>query len=263
MEINAQAAWRSVDFISDLHLQASEMETFEAWRYYLKHTSADAVFILGDLFEVWVGDDSLQVQSSFEQLCVQTLKAASERIEVFFLHGNRDFLLGDAFAQAAGAKAMEDPTILNFAQHRWLLSHGDALCLDDTAYQEFRQQVRSSSWQTNFLALPLAQRQHLAKGMRQQSEQHKQDAVKNQLPFADLDFNAADQLLVAHNANTMVHGHTHKPDHHQLQSGRSRWVLSDWDATAKPARSQVLRVSLPQHHGAQAVEPLRMDFTRA
>src|SRR5512133_3271221 len=143
--LQAPAYWRHLDFISDLHLQASESATFNAWQHFMQTTQSDAVFILGDLFEVWVGDDVLAT-SGFEARCAQVLKAASQRLSIFLLHGNRDFLLGSAFAQAGGLTLLHDPSVLCFAGQRWLLSHGDALCLADTDYLQFRALVRSPAW---------------------------------------------------------------------------------------------------------------------
>ena len=249
MELQAPSPWRAIDFISDLHLQASEMKTVAAWQHYLQHTTADAVFILGDLFEVWVGDDTVAVQDSFEQLCAQTLREASQRLDIYILHGNRDFLMGHNLMQAAGATLIPDPTVLSFAGQRWLLTHGDALCLADTAYLAFRERVRSESWQSAFLAKPLAERQALARQMRQQSETRKKTAHE----YADVDTNAALQWLRESNAASMIHGHTHRPNHHALDAMHSRWVLSDWDLDHAPARADVLRIDLTQ------AQPYRMD----
>jgi len=238
--------WHNVDFISDLHLQASEWATFEVWQKYLRSSTADALFILGDLFEVWVGDDVAGVPPSqtpgFESQCQQLLAAASQRMPLFFMHGNRDFLLGEAFAAACGMTLLTDPTVLVFDKQRWLLSHGDALCLDDTDYQQFRSQVRTPAWQQAFLAKPLTERQAIARGLREQSEARKASGAS----YADVDSKAALQWLEAAQASTLIHGHTHKPANHCLNSTadtpKHRLVLSDWDARATPARLEVLRL---------------------
>jgi UDP-2,3-diacylglucosamine hydrolase len=258
MELTAPTHWRSVDFISDLHLQTSEQQTFAAWQRYLQHTTADALFILGDLFEAWVGDDAASIAGAFESLCTHTLRQASQRIPIYIMHGNRDFLMGNALMQAAGTTLIADPTVFIFAQHRFLLTHGDALCLADTQYQTFRQQVRSAAWQSQFLAHPLEQRQLLAKQMRAQSQQHQ----KHQRDYADVDTRAAAQWLQDASAVTMIHGHTHKPGHHALglESGPrlTRWVLSDWDYDHPPCRADVLRIALPQS-GADHPQPVRLN----
>jgi len=236
--LQAPAHWQQLDFISDLHLQASESATFDAWQHFMQTTQADAVFILGDLFEVWVGDDVLATPG-FEARCAQILKAASQRLSIFVMHGNRDFLMGAPFAQAGGLTLLHDPSVLCFAGQRWLLSHGDALCLEDTDYLQFRAMVRSPEWQQNFLSQPLAQRQQMAQDMRRQSETHKRSGV----PYADLDEAMTCNWLHRAQASTLIHGHTHKPADHQMTAGLRRIVLSDWDAAATPARAEVLRLS--------------------
>ena len=245
-EFTAPAAWQVVDFISDLHLQPSEPQTVRAWEHYMAHTRADAVFILGDLFEVWIGDDALdardnapQTDAGFENRCVQSLRAASQHCALFFMHGNRDFLLGAASARACGMRLLSDPTTLSFAGQRWLLSHGDALCLADTDYLKFRAQVRSPEWQRAFLAKPLAERRAIAQGLRAQSEARKRSGAID----TDVDTHEAIRWLRAAGAHEMIHGHTHRPADHDLGQSLRRRVLSDWDATVSPPRAQVLRLS--------------------
>lgn len=237
-ELTAPPDWLKLDLISDLHLQASEPATFTAWQRYMQTTPADAVFILGDLFEVWVGDDAL-VEGSFEAQCAQVIRQTAARVPVFFMHGNRDFLVGHDLMTACHTTLLNDPSLLTFHGQRWLLSHGDALCLGDTAYMAFRKQVRSADWQKTFLAKPLAERQTIARGLRQQSEARKQTGAD----YADVDTQAARQLLLQANASTLIHGHTHKPANHDLGDGLQRVVLSDWDVEAIPPRAEVLRLS--------------------
>lgn len=246
-ELPAPPVWRTVDFISDLHLQASEPATFAAWQHYLETTPADAVFILGDLFEVWVGDDAvegdlLDPAAGFDARCVQAMGNAAGRLALFFMHGNRDFLVGQALMDLCNATLLADPTVLVFPAgtgRRWLLSHGDALCLDDVDYMNFRSQVRSPEWQRTFLARPLAERQAIARGLREQSEARKKSGAQ----YADVDTRAARQWLQAANSRTLIHGHTHKPAVHDLGGGLSRVVLSDWDLGAPAPRAEVLRLS--------------------
>ena len=238
MELQAPPRWACVDFISDLHLQASDSQTFTAWQSYLQHTIADAVFILGDLFDVWVGDDVLSLANSFEQQCANALRAAAQRLDIFILCGNRDFLMGSALMSACGATLMQEPCVLAFAGQRWLLVHGDAQCLADTDYMAFRALVRSDKWQQEFLSQTLPQRLDIGRSLRAQSEAHK----RTQTEYADVDFGAANALLDSHQATHMVHGHTHKPAKHALLDGRERLVLSDWDVAATPPRAEVLRL---------------------
>ncbi len=250
-ELRAPAQWQAVDFISDLHLQVSDPATFDVWQQYLQRPSADradALFILGDLFEVWVGDDVLdapadRAEPAFWRRCAALLQAHSQRTPVYFMAGNRDFLLGQAGLRACGMQALADPTVLDFMGQRWLLSHGDALCLDDTDYMRFRAQVRTPDWQSTFLAQPLAEREAVARGLRQQSEARKRSNAHDPALWADVDTQAARQWLRHAGAPTLIHGHTHRPAAHDLGDGLQRVVLSDWDATAQTPRAEVLRLT--------------------
>lgn len=246
-ELIAPSHWRTVVCISDLHLQASEPATFDAWQRSMVNSTADAVFILGDLFEVWVGDDALDANpAGFDAACVQVLFDAARQRPVFFMHGNRDFLVGRTCLDACGVTLLDDPTVLQFSGQRWLLSHGDALCLDDVDYLQFRTVVRSPQWQQEFLARPLAERQQIARSIRSQSEDRKRSGTV----YADVDAAAAVEWLHAAQATVLVHGHTHRPAWHDLGAGLQRWVLSDWDAAAHPQRGELLRLSAA---GAQRV----------
>jgi UDP-2,3-diacylglucosamine hydrolase len=245
----APAHWQAVDCISDLHLQAGEPATFEAWRHWLARPvaeRADALLILGDLFEVWVGDDALQGEgpdAAFWRACALALRTHAQDTPTYFMAGNRDFLLGPAGLHACGLQALPDPTALDFAGQRWLLSHGDALCLADTDYQRFRAQVRDPAWQQAFLAQPLAQREATARALRRQSEARQQASGVDPSLWADVDAAAARQWLQAASATTLIHGHTHRPTEHDLGNGQRRVVLSDWDLAAPIPRAEVLRLS--------------------
>ena len=237
--VHAPRHWQRVDFISDLHLDANEPRTFEAWAQHMAHTPADALFILGDLFEVWVGDDT---QDPFALQCIATLKATAQRMPVYFMCGNRDFLVGHELLNASGMRSLNDPTVLDLGSAdgatptRILLSHGDALCVDDRDYLAFRAQVRQAPWQAAFLAKPLAERQAYARDVRHQSEARKQ----SHQDYADVDTQAAIAWLTASGAQVLLHGHTHKPAVHDLGNNLSRWVLSDWHADAEPPRLEVV-----------------------
>ena len=234
----APAHWRCIDFISDLHLCPALPRTVQAWQHHLLNTRADAVFMLGDVFEVWVGDDARNLP--FEQTCVATLAQATRQRTVAFMVGNRDFLLGEAMLKACGLQALPDPTALSaFGQHL-LLSHGDALCLDDLAYQRFRAEVRQPAWQSAFLAKPLAERQAIAAEIRRQSRARQGFDSRDDV---DLDTPSVLAWLQAQGANTLVHGHTHRPAVHTLAPGFERWVLSDWDLDdSTHPRADVLRL---------------------
>ena len=257
-ECCAPAHWQAVDFISDLHLHSADPDTFSGFRRYLQTPTeqrAHALFILGDLFEVWVGDDALtpqdddpqQAERGFQRDCIALLNAHSRETPTFFMAGNRDFLLGPAACAAAGMAALSDPTVLRFQGQRWLLSHGDALCLEDADYQRFRREVRSPAWQQAFLARPLAEREALAADMRARSEARKQTLGNDPALWADLDPTATREALQRANAHTLIHGHTHRPAEHPLGSDarNATWrriVLSDWDLRASPPRAEVLRL---------------------
>ena len=241
-ELIAEPGWQAIDFISDLHLQASQPATFKAWQRYMQTTAADAVFMLGDLFEVWVGDDVLRVDG-FESQCAQVIRQTAARIPTFFMHGNRDFLVCSGMMTACNTTLLSDPTVLSFNRQRWLLSHGDALCTSDLAYMTFRNQVRGQDWQQVFLAKPLAERQAIARNLRLQSQAQYEARKALGANDVDVDESEARQLLLRANAKTLIHGHTHKPANHDLGGGLQRVVLSDWDAEASPPRVQVLRLS--------------------
>ncbi len=244
-ELVAPPDWRTVDFISDLHLSAEHPATFAAWQHYLHNTPADAVFILGDLFEVWVGDDAADATAAgpgFEAQCADLMRDTANRLALFFMHGNRDFLVGPALMRRCNTTLLDDPTALLFNGQRWLLSHGDALCLGDTDYMRFRQQVRDPAWQQAFLAKPLAERQEMARGMRQQSQASQQTRQQAGAAYADVDAPAARQWLQAAHCATLIHGHTHQPAEHDLGDGLKRVVLTDWDADTLSPRAGVLRL---------------------
>ena len=235
----APETWRTVDFISDLHLQENELTTFEVWQAYMQNTTADAVFILGDLFEVWVGDDAAD-QHVFLQKCAAVLKACASKRQVTFMRGNRDFLVGSAFLNKCHVLDLQDPTVLNFASQKWLLSHGDAGCLGDTDYQSFRQVVRQAHWQEDFLAKTLTERESIARQLRSQSEILKKNSSA---VYADLADEWSTQMLQEAGATCLVHGHTHRPALHSLSEAplMQRYVLSDWDAASIRPRAEVLR----------------------
>lgn len=269
-ELAAGAHWRVVEIVSDLHLQPGEPATLAVWEHYLRSTQADALLILGDLFELWPGDDALDdsaggavdsgagpARQSFEARCAASLRAAAQRLELFFMPGNRDFLAGPAFLAGCTIAGLADPCVLVFGGRRLLLSHGDLLCVADTDYQRFRALVRSRSWQQHFLAQPLAARRAQAAAMRAHSQALQRSAAQRGARWAEVDGPAAIAWLQAARAQTLIHGHTHRPAEHLLGPGLRRLVLSDWDAAARPARAQLLRLTLA---GSRAQDPERVDL---
>lgn len=233
----AESSWRAIDLLSDVHLRADRPATFATWRARMLGTDADAVLILGDLFEAWIGDDC--AGSGFERSCVDVLRDASRQRVVAFLCGNRDFLVGDAMLADAGVVRLADPTLLEAWTHRALLTHGDALCLDDVHYLRFRAEVRDPAWAAAFLARPLAERRELARLMRDASVAHQAAAAA----YADVDDGAAAAWLQAAGASVMVHGHTHRPGTHALPGGGTRQVLGDWAFEDGPPRARTLRLT--------------------
>lgn len=248
-ELRAPEAWQAIDFLSDLHLAQGTPRTFEALATHLRCTRADAVFILGDLFEAWVGDDARH--EGFDADCAAMLAEASSHRVIGFMAGNRDFLLGHEMLAHCGLLHLADPTTLVAFGERLLLTHGDALCLDDLAYQEFRAMVRSATWQRDFLAMPLAERRELARVIRGESQRLK--TGQRPQDWADVDAGEAARWLRAAGAARMVHGHTHRPGQHELAPGLVRLVLSDWDVDhpATP-RADVLRW---QRDGLRRIAP--------
>lgn len=240
MRWSVPAHWQAIDLVSDLHLCAATPRTFSAFAAYLRRTTADAVVLLGDVFEFWVGDD--QRHQAFERHCIGLLAETAARRHLAFMAGNRDFLAGPSLQAACGWAVLEDPTLVCAFGRQWLLSHGDALCLADTDYQRFRTQSRSAAWQRDFLSRPLSERLAQAKAARAASEARRQSTGVDPELWADVDRTAAIAWLRASGATTLLHGHTHRPGSHRLAPGMDRVVLSDWDLD-HGTRAEVLRWS--------------------
>jgi UDP-2,3-diacylglucosamine hydrolase len=238
--LNAPPSWRCIDFISDLHLHEGLPETTQALADYLRSTTADAVLMLGDIFEVWVGDDMRG--EAYEAACTALLAETGRRLYLGMMVGNRDFLLGHDMIAACHAHTLQDPTVLVAFGQRILLIHGDELCLSDTAYLKFRSQVRNPAWQQTFLAAPLKARLDQARQMRDASQMHQQAQAST--GWADVDEAAASAWMQAAHAHALIHGHTHHPaDQAFGPEGCLRHVLSDWDLDHAHPRAQVLRLS--------------------
>lgn len=225
-------------FISDLHLDASRPLVTQAFISFIHDTAkqAERLFILGDLFEYWAGDDDLDEPSLQGILnALASLQAAG--CALYIMHGNRDFLLAERFMQRCHAQLLADPTLVDLYTHKVLLSHGDALCTDDIGYQQFRAQVRQASWQQQFLAQPLTSRKQQIDALRQQSELAKQ--AKSSM-MMDVNEGAVEQLFAQFDyPPLLIHGHTHRPGQHTYQwQGHAcqRLVLGDWYAQASCLR---------------------------
>jgi UDP-2,3-diacylglucosamine hydrolase len=221
-------------FASDVHLSAAHPATTEAFLAFVDAAVVGRTprfFILGDLFEYWVGDDD-EEDALAVHVAARLHAVADSGVAIAFMAGNRDFLVGTAFAAAAGMTLLPDPYRESIGGNELLLSHGDALCTDDVDYQRFRAMVRNPAWQQGFLAKPLAERRMMVAGARQQSEAAKQ--VKS-AEIMDVNVAAVQALLTAHPHATLVHGHTHRPARHLHAADdgpRQRIVLTDWDAEA-------------------------------
>ena len=223
-------------FISDLHIDASSPAVTQQFLTLLSREArdADALYILGDLFESWVGDDAADAD---QRAAIAGLKALTAGgVPCFVMHGNRDFLLGPGFCAMTGARLLPDPLIVTLYGERVLVMHGDALCTDDRAYQRLRATVRDPEWQREFLALSIAARRSLAGAARVGSQAH---TAALDYAIADVNPDSVAAALRAAGTSTLLHGHTHRPAIHPLDvDGRActRIVLGDWHA-----RGSVLR----------------------
>ncbi len=220
-------------FISDLHLSAEQPRVVANFFRFLESTArrAHALYILGDLFDYWVGDDDLG--DPFHRSVADALAGlAANGTQLYFMHGNRDFLIGPEFARASRCTILSDPTVIELHGMATLLTHGDSLCTDDVEYQRFRALVRTAQWQKTFLAKPLTERRRAALGLRAQSEQAKHG---KSIEIMDVSAVSVMQLFRAYSVTRVIHGHTHRPARHEHavdQVARERWVLSDWRETA-------------------------------
>jgi UDP-2,3-diacylglucosamine hydrolase len=217
-------------FISDLHLADERPEINALFFRFLDEIAgnADALYILGDLFEYWLGDDQLD-HDPLAHAVVDSLRHISgDGTRIFFMHGNRDFLIGERFAREAGLTILADPTLIELYGQRVLLMHGDTLCTDDVAYQKFRAQTRTTDWKNTTLAQPYEARQELARSIRTQSDSEKSQKAEE---IMDVTEATVEEVFRQYHYPLMIHGHTHRPATHQLLiDGRAceRWVLADW-----------------------------------
>lgn len=222
-----------IHFISDLHLQESQPETTRAFLDFLAGPAREgsALWILGDLFEAWTGDDALRlpfnarIADALAELCASGVRTQ-------LIVGNRDFLLGKRFAARSGVEIVREPALLDLGGHVTVLMHGDAQCTDDVSYQKLRRTVRHPVWQLMFLALPSSVRNRIASGARAQSELSKQE---KSMHIMDVNAEAIGQAFRSSGASWMIHGHTHRPASHASEvDGKActRYVLPDWHQDA-------------------------------
>ena len=211
-------------FISDLHLEESNSGVVEGFIAYLASLNArDDLYILGDLFEVWIGDD-------FQDPLIESVEVAIRACpaNVYLMHGNRDFLIGRDFASRANISLLDDPTRITIGGERVLLMHGDSLCTRDEAYIAIRSQLRDPAFQAQLMAQPIDARRQIAANARQESTNHKQQTA---MEIMDVTPNEVDRIMAAHGVRTLIHGHTHRPMDHQSEGSTGdlrRIVLGDW-----------------------------------
>jgi UDP-2,3-diacylglucosamine hydrolase len=216
-------------FVSDLHLSETRPAANEAFFSFIeqKAPSARALYILGDLFEYWIGDDDLA--EPFHAVVAGFLRGLSRSgVALYVMQGNRDFLMGERFCTETGARLLDDPAVVEVGGVKTLLMHGDTLCSDDVGYQDWRRVARSQPWQRDFLAKPLAERRLAILELREKSK----SAIRvKPAEIMDVNDDAVRNAFRQHGVTRLVHGHTHKAGHHSLEvDGRlcERWVLPDW-----------------------------------
>ena len=211
-------------FISDLHLDDARPAVTAAFEAFLRQRrDAGALYILGDLFELWIGDDDNSALTARVALALRDFARAGPAL--FLMHGNRDFLIGERFAARVGATLLPDPSVIESHHQRLLLMHGDSLCTRDEPYQAFRRRARSRSWRGEMLAKPAAERRELARQLRTISRDAGSRKPEDILDVTDREVLEA---MREHRCSTLIHGHTHRPGRHENQAGQ-RWVLGDWD----------------------------------
>ncbi|WP_154224405.1 UDP-2,3-diacylglucosamine diphosphatase [Marinicella rhabdoformis] len=215
-------------FISDLHLCKQRPDITEMFKAFLddKARHARALYILGDLFEYWLGDDALDETAEIVSQWLKELNSLG--VEIYYMAGNRDFLLGESYANKSGMKIINEPHLIELNGEQSLLIHGDAECTDDKPYQQARLMLRNPAWQVEFLSKSIAERIAFAEQARKQSQEHTQGADMN---IMDVNQNAIDALFEQHNVKQMIHGHTHRPAIHE-RNDTKRIVLGDWHKQA-------------------------------
>ncbi len=215
-------------FISDLHLDDSRPQITALFLDFLARDTRDAsaLYILGDLFEAWIGDDAPSAVG--DEVAAGLAALGARGVPSFFIHGNRDFLVGDAFARRARMTLLPDPSLIDIDGERVLIMHGDTLCIDDAKYQAFRSETRSPEWQRKFLALPVAERMRFVEQARAESRRYTRAADS---ALMDVNAGEVDRTLAMHRVRRLVHGHTHRPNIHRWSrdgAALERIVLGDW-----------------------------------
>ena len=236
-------------FISDLHLSDERPEITALFSLFLQNDAARAraLYILGDLFEVWLGDDA--VLPAYQPVMDRIRALTASGVPVYVMHGNRDFLIGERFVQLSGCRLLEDPTIIELEGKRTLLMHGDTLCTDDVEYQRFRTQVRNPDTQRQFLALPINERIAVAKHYRQESRERSRSKAEE---IMDVNQGAVMEIMRRHGVYQLIHGHTHRPAVHSFildDHSAQRIVLGDWYEQASILKCSLGKCRLETYPG--------------
>lgn len=225
-------------FVADIHLSAQRPDLIKAFVSFIENTAAgiEALYLLGDIFEAWIGDDFTPPELL---TVINALKTLSESgTKLFFQRGNRDFLVGEKFTQHIGAKLLNDSLIVELATEQALIMHGDQLCIDDVEYQKFRSVIRSNQWRDEFLKKPVSERLQIAEHLRNQSKQH--SSQKSQ-QITDVNPTEVVDVIKNSQVNLLIHGHTHRPFIHDITispgTSAKRIVLGDWDKSLWYIRS--------------------------
>ena len=216
----------SIAFVSDLHLEPIENKRVKVFFKFLNDAvnKYEELYILGDFFEYWIGDDDTQ---SVNKLIMQRLKTASDNgLKIYFIHGNRDFLIGSEFESKTGIKILADQHTFNIGEKKIMISHGDAFCVDDVEYQEMKREIRSDSWKKDFLAKSISERVDFANDLRTKSSERNSNKPEN---IMDVNDNYVLEVVQREKIDILIHGHTHRPAVHKLENGSIRAVLGSWE----------------------------------
>jgi UDP-2,3-diacylglucosamine hydrolase len=214
-------------FISDLHLHPNDAATQARFDAFIRVSArgAGVLYVLGDLLHVWLGDAMLADDAYAQSITAQFAALSRSGTKIYLARGNRDFMIGREFVKAANATLLEEQTLIELGGRRALLLHGDELCTDDVRYQRARRVLRTNLFRIVGNALPRPFRHAIARKLRRESDQHK---ANTSMAIMDVNAQAVDRVMKRHNAQLLIHGHTHRPSHHTLSDGRERRVLSDW-----------------------------------
>tara|TARA_B100001989_G_C24529405_1_gene460688 strand:- start:1028 stop:1741 length:714 start_codon:yes stop_codon:yes gene_type:complete len=216
----------SMAFISDLHLEPTESKRVKVFFQFLDSAidKYKELYILGDFFEYWIGDDDMQ---AINKLIMQKLKSATNSgLKIYFIHGNRDFLVGSKFETETGVEILKDQYILNIEDKKIMIAHGDTFCIDDIEYQEMKKEIRSDSWKKDFLAKSIDERINFADSLRAKSKKRNSNKPEN---IMDVNNEYVLKVIQREKIDILIHGHTHRPAIHKLPNGSIRAVLGSWE----------------------------------